>query len=181
MFRNSPGSTRSAASNWRRRYRRCAARQMDQPGEVHVSRESTMGFCDVVFGWDIGDVLYDNEIHGLAHRLSRCDCTNRSAELSAHPMGAGTALFLLDFVRRRRSRSGSRRARSSSGCWSAPRHRLRGVNFSAEYEFSCSAKRLKPARKTLSKSDRAQPGHVRLQHSASLVNAELAVRNAHVN
>src|SRR5215831_2552908 len=60
--------------------------------------ESSGGFCDVVFGWDIGDVLLDNLKYtgwhtGFPDAVCRVDLdTYREI-----PWEPGTALFLLDF------------------------------------------------------------------------------------
>lgn len=61
--------------------------------------EATMGFCDVVFGWDIGDTLYDNVKYtgwhtGYPDAVARVDLqTYRQI-----PWEPGTAFFLLDFL-----------------------------------------------------------------------------------
>src|SRR2546423_14218250 len=61
--------------------------------------ESGFGFCDVIFGWDIGDVLYDNaKVTGWHTGFP--DATTR-IDLSTFreiPWEQGTAFFLLDFV-----------------------------------------------------------------------------------
>jgi glutamine synthetase len=59
---------------------------------------SGMGFCDVVFGWDIGDQLYDNaEVTGwhtgYPDTLARIDLST----FRMIPWEPGTAAFLLDF------------------------------------------------------------------------------------
>jgi glutamine synthetase len=61
--------------------------------------ESGTGFCDVIFGWDIGDVLYDNaKVTGW--RTGFPDATARidSNTFRTIPWEPGTAFFLLDFV-----------------------------------------------------------------------------------
>jgi glutamine synthetase len=60
--------------------------------------ESTTGFCDVVFGWDIGDVLYDNVKYtgwhtGYPDATARIDLQT----FRQIPWEPGTAFFLLDF------------------------------------------------------------------------------------
>ena len=59
-----------------------------------------LGFCDVVFGWDIADELYDNaQGDRLAHRLprrARRAWTSSTARVI--PWEPDTAAFLLDFV-----------------------------------------------------------------------------------
>ena len=92
--------------------------------------ESGTGFCDVIFGWDIGDVLYDNAKvtgwhTGFPDATARIDLST----FRTIPWEPGTAFFLLDFV---------------NVAAIAPRQVLQGViekageyesYFSAEYEF----------------------------------------------
>jgi glutamine synthetase len=92
--------------------------------------ESGTGFCDVIFGWDIGDLLYDNAKvtgwhTGFPDATARIDLTT----FRAIPWEPGTAFFLLDFV---------------NVAAVAPRQVLQRViemagdyeaSFSAEYEF----------------------------------------------
>ena len=92
--------------------------------------ESGTGFCDVIFGWDIGDVLYDNAKvtgwhTGFPDATARIDLNT----FRTIPWEPGTAFFLLDFV---------------SVAAIAPRQVLQRViekageyesYFSAEYEF----------------------------------------------
>jgi glutamine synthetase len=61
--------------------------------------ESGTGFCDVIFGWDIGDVLYDNAKvtgwhTGFPDATARIDLNT----FRTIPWEPGTAFFLLDFV-----------------------------------------------------------------------------------
>src|SRR5215831_914734 len=61
--------------------------------------EAGTGFCDVIFGWDIGDVLYDNAKvtgwhTGFPDATARIDLNT----FRAIPWEPGTAFFLLDFV-----------------------------------------------------------------------------------
>jgi glutamine synthetase len=61
--------------------------------------ESETGFCDVIFGWDVGDVLYDNAKvtgwhTGFPDATARIDLNT----FRAIPWEPGTAFFLLDFV-----------------------------------------------------------------------------------
>ena len=61
--------------------------------------ENGFGFCDVIFGWDIGDVLYDNAkvtgwSTGYPDTLARID----EASMRILPWEPGTACFLVDFV-----------------------------------------------------------------------------------
>jgi glutamine synthetase len=95
-----------------------------------------LGFCDVIFGWDIGDVLYDNVRYtgwhtGYPDTQARADCST----FRIIPWEPGTAFFLLDLY----SKTGERLAVS-------PRQVLQNVvkralasgyhpRFAAEYEF----------------------------------------------
>ena len=58
---------------------------------------SGLGFCDVVFGWDVGDVLYDN-VTFTGWKTGYPDATVRVdfSTLRLIPWEPGTALFLLD-------------------------------------------------------------------------------------
>lgn len=58
-----------------------------------------VSFCDVIFGWDIADVLYDNCKYtgwhtGYPDALARVDCST----LRMIPWEPGTALFLMDLM-----------------------------------------------------------------------------------
>ncbi|MBI2892555.1 MAG: glutamine synthetase [Deltaproteobacteria bacterium] len=60
--------------------------------------EKGLGFCDVIFGWDIGDVMYDNarpsQTQGaFPDVLARVDLTT----MRVTPWEPDTATFLLDF------------------------------------------------------------------------------------
>ena len=62
--------------------------------------QSGMGFCDVIFGWDLGDQLYDNATvtgwhSGYPDTLARIDLSS----FRIIPWEPGTAAFLLDFCR----------------------------------------------------------------------------------
>jgi len=61
--------------------------------------EKGFGFCDVIFGWDSGDVLYDNARYtgwhtGYPDTLARIDLST----LRRVPWEDGTAFFLCDFL-----------------------------------------------------------------------------------
>ncbi len=61
--------------------------------------ESGMGFCDVIFGWDIADTLYDNVKFtgwhtGYPDAAVRVDLNS----FRVIPWEPGTAFFLLDFI-----------------------------------------------------------------------------------
>jgi glutamine synthetase len=95
-----------------------------------------IGFCDVVFGWDIGDVLYDNaKVTGWATGYPDAHARIDTDTFRVLPWEAGTAAFLLDFV--------DDAGRAHPAC---PRSLLKGVLakakaqglsavFGAEFEF----------------------------------------------
>jgi glutamine synthetase len=61
--------------------------------------EDGIGFCDVVFGWDIGDVLYDNaKVTGWATGYPDAHARIDLGTFRVIPWEPGTAAFLLDFV-----------------------------------------------------------------------------------
>src|SRR5258708_6029563 len=98
--------------------------------------QSGMSFCDVIFGWDIGDVLYDNaKFTGWHTGYPDANCRIALDTFRLIPWEPGTAFFLLDFV-----------GRDGEPLAIAPRQVLervvkRAVDlgyapfFSAEYEF----------------------------------------------
>jgi glutamine synthetase len=60
--------------------------------------ESGLGFCDVIFGWDIGDVLYDNvKYTGWHSGYPDAHCRIDLSTFRMAPWEPGTAFFLLDF------------------------------------------------------------------------------------
>jgi len=62
--------------------------------------ESGLGFCDVIFGWDIGDVLYDNvKFTGWHTGYPDAHCRIDLESYRLVPWEPGTAFFLLDFCR----------------------------------------------------------------------------------
>src|SRR5262249_8833660 len=57
------------------------------------------GFCDVIFGWDIGDVLYDNAtVTGWATGYPDTHARVDPASMRILPWEPDTASFLVDFV-----------------------------------------------------------------------------------
>jgi glutamine synthetase len=57
------------------------------------------GFCDVIFGWDIGDVLYDNaQVTGWHTGYPDAHATIDTATFRVIPWEPDTAAFLVDFV-----------------------------------------------------------------------------------
>ncbi len=95
-----------------------------------------IGFCDVVFGWDIGDVLYDNaKVTGWTTGYPDAHARIDTATMRTIPWEPGTAAFLLDFVQK-----------DGSGHPACPRSLLKSVlaraaaqgysaTFAAEFEF----------------------------------------------
>ena len=60
--------------------------------------EGGLGFCDVVFGWDSGDVLYDNaSVTGWHTGYPDIHATVDLSTYRRIPWEEGTAAFLLDF------------------------------------------------------------------------------------
>jgi glutamine synthetase len=63
-----------------------------------TAAESGLGFCDVIFGWDIGDVLYDNvKFTGWHTGYPDAHCRIDISSYRLVPWEPGTAFFLLDF------------------------------------------------------------------------------------
>jgi glutamine synthetase len=61
--------------------------------------ESTLGFCDVIFGWDIGDVLYDNaKVTGWDTGYPDIHAKVDLDSFRVIPYEPNTAAFILDFV-----------------------------------------------------------------------------------
>ncbi len=104
--------------------------------KFHSAAQSGMGFCDVIFGWDIGDVLYDNvKFTGWHTGYPDANCRIALDTFRLIPWEPGTAFFLMDFV-----------TRDGQPLPIAPRQVLQRVvaraealgytpYFSAEYEF----------------------------------------------
>src|ERR1700691_3422065 len=60
--------------------------------------ESGLAFCDVIFGWDIGDLLYDNvKFTGWHTGYPDAHCRIDLSSFRLPPWEPGTAFFLLDF------------------------------------------------------------------------------------
>src|SRR5579863_3371429 len=97
---------------------------------------SGLSYCDVIFGWDIGDVLYDNARYTGWHTgYPDAACRIALETFRLIPWEPGTAFFLMDFT-----------ARDGGAHPIAPRQVLQRVVkraaeagytpfFSAEYEF----------------------------------------------
>lgn len=59
------------------------------------------GFCDVVYGWDCGDVLYDNtQYTGWHTGYPDMPCLIDPASMRLIPWEEGTAFFLFDFLKK---------------------------------------------------------------------------------
>ena len=62
---------------------------------------SGLSFCDVIFGWDIGDVLYDNaKFTGWHTGYPDATCRIALDTFRLIPWEPGTAFFLMDFTTR---------------------------------------------------------------------------------
>lgn len=61
--------------------------------------ETGFGFCDVIFGWDVTDVLYDNaKVTGWATGYPDAHATIDLSTFRVLPAERDTAAFLVDFV-----------------------------------------------------------------------------------
>jgi glutamine synthetase len=64
-----------------------------------AAAESQLGFCDVIFGWDVNDRLYDNgQFTGWHTGYPDARCRIDLDTLRLIPWEPGTAFFLMDFV-----------------------------------------------------------------------------------
>ena len=62
--------------------------------------EDGLGFCDVIFGWDIADALYDNaKVTGWSTGYPDTRARIDLSTFRVLPWEPKTAAFLLDFVR----------------------------------------------------------------------------------
>src|SRR5262245_60872989 len=63
--------------------------------------ESGFGFCDVIFGWDIADVLYDNaKLTGWHTGYPDAHARIDLSTFRVLPWEPNTAAFLVDFVKK---------------------------------------------------------------------------------
>jgi len=101
-----------------------------------AAAEGGLGFCDVIFGWDIGDLLYDNASitgwhTGYPDAVARIDLET----LRFIPWEPGTAFFLMDLY----TKSGQRLAVSPRQLLQAVLERVHAAGFkamlAAEFEF----------------------------------------------
>ena len=69
------------------------------PEKFWSAAEGGFGFCDVIFGWDIGDVLYDNaKVTGWHSGYPDAHARVDLSTFRMIPWEPGTAAFLVDFV-----------------------------------------------------------------------------------
>ncbi len=104
--------------------------------EKFFGSASGLGFCDVIFGWDMSDVLYDNcQYTGWHTGYPDAQASIDLSTLRTIPWEPGTALFLLDLYQK-----------NGEPLSISPRQVLRSVinraqaagydaKFAAEYEF----------------------------------------------
>jgi len=98
--------------------------------------ESGLGFCDVIFGWDIGDVLYDNaKFTGWHTGYPDAHCRIDLASYRLVPWEPGTAFFLLDFCDPEGRPLGLAPRQVFQGVLDRAAARGYTAHFSAEYEF----------------------------------------------
>ena len=95
-----------------------------------------LGFCDVVFGWDIGDELYDNaKVTGWHTGYPDAEARIDTSTARAVPWEPGVAAFLLDFL----NRDGSPYEASPRQLLQKVGQRARGMGFlprfGAEFEY----------------------------------------------
>jgi len=98
--------------------------------------EHGFGFCDVIFGWDIGDVLYDNaKVTGWSTGYPDAHARVDADTFRVIPWEPDTAAFLVDFVQK----DGSAHPACPRSLFKSilARANARGFDpvFSAEYEF----------------------------------------------
>ena len=98
--------------------------------------ESGLAFCDVIFGWDIGDVLYDNvKFTGWHTGYPDAHCRIDLSSFRLPPWEPGTAFFLLDFCQPDGSPLAIAPRQVFERVLERTRERGYAAHFSAEYEF----------------------------------------------
>ena len=98
--------------------------------------ESTIGFCDVIFGWDIGDVLYDNvKYTGWHTGYPDAQAAIDVQTFRVLPWEEGTAMMLLDFVKADGQPLGIAPRQVLQRVVSAAEKMGYSPSFAAEYEF----------------------------------------------
>jgi glutamine synthetase len=95
-----------------------------------------LGFCDVIFGWDIGDVLYDNPRESATQGaypdvLARIDLST----MRVTPWEPDTATFLLDFYTTEGAPHPACPRNLLKGVIARAKAQGYGAKFSAEFEF----------------------------------------------
>ena len=92
--------------------------------------QSSLGFCDVIFGWDIADVLYDNaKVTGWHTGYPDAKATIDLSTFRMIPWEPGTAFFLMDIALPMSPRRVFRKMAAKAG------ERGYKAYFAAEYEF----------------------------------------------
>ena len=67
--------------------------------KFHSAAESSFGFCDVIFGWDSSDVLYDNvRLTGWHTGYPDLQARIDLSTFRVIPWEPNTAFFLVDFL-----------------------------------------------------------------------------------
>jgi len=98
--------------------------------------ESGLGFCDVIFGWDIGDVLYDNvKFTGWHTGYPDAHCRIDPGSFRVAPWEPGTAFFLLDFCDPEGRPLGIAPRQVFQRVLDRAAERGYSAHFAAEYEF----------------------------------------------
>src|SRR5215472_1869390 len=97
---------------------------------------SGLSFCDVVFGWDIGDSLYDNvKYTGWHTGYPDAGCRIALDTFRLIPWEPGTAFFLMDFLTAAGEPSPVAPRQALSRVVARAREMGYAPMFSAEYEF----------------------------------------------
>jgi len=98
--------------------------------------ESGLGFCDVIFGWDIGDVLYDNvKFTGWHTGYPDAHCRIELDSYRLIPWEPGTAFFLLNFCDGQGQPSAIAPRQIFERVLARAAERGYTASFAAEYEF----------------------------------------------
>ena len=152
-----------AGEGRRLRRRRRPARQVRRARQVLGRRSrSGIGFCDVIFGWDTADVLYDNaRVTGWHTGYPDTHARIDPATFRVLPWEPDTAAFLLDFVARRTARR-TRRARAACSSASSPARRALGLRAASSARSSSSSssrrRRRRSTRRASAASSRSRRG-----------------------
>jgi len=104
--------------------------------KFRTAAEAGLGFCDVIFGWDIGDVLYDNvKFTGWHTGYPDAHCRIDLSSYRLVPWEPGTAFFLLDFCDAGGQPLGIAPRQVFQRVLDRAAERGYTAHFSAEYEF----------------------------------------------